>query len=651
MPAIASAGIALLASLAQGILDTAPSLLETGMQLIMALASTILQMAPSILETGLQLLMALAEGLTSSIPILVNSAIEIIFGLISFISANLPMILQSALSIITTLTQGLISNIPLIINGAIQIIIGLVNFLISNLPLILETAVQIVVTLALGLVQAIPELLAAIPQLISAIVDTILNTNWLEVGWNIVKGIGKGLLNGIKSLFGCGDDAAEEVVAGLEGGLEEGIPTVSSAATNMSDSVVSNMQPDLTVVQGYGVEAGNSLATGINDATGFPVGAAANTALSTANAFEPVTDTAAYGSMAGANLASGIDVSSALPITSAENLAANTTNSLTGITDTTALGSGLSTNLAAGIDSGSGEAIAAAAGLTNQVKEAANADVVVNVSANADGLQSFNSAIAATVAEASTSLQALPTRAKEIWNQVCAAFDSGVAKAGSTMQSLNTMAPRCLIQFNAAFAAGMSTVNATTAIGMDRVVSTIGSVSLYSAGQYLMVGLNNGMLSMVGTLMATARNIANNISNTINKSLDIHSPSKVTTKSGKFTAEGLIVGMEQQLPAITRTAEDMSEAIIRPIAQGESKDSTSAYDGLDISQPVTNSTASYSNSTSSQTIEKKYYIDKIIGEVTVTDEADEDRLVEKILAALAEDIEETADNMGEEDED
>ena len=651
LPAIAAAGITLLSSLAQGILDTVPVLLETGMQLIMALADTILQMAPSILATGLQLIMALADGLVQSIPTLIDSAVQIVMGLISFISANLPMILQAALSIITTLVQGLISNIPLIINGAIQILVGLVNFIISNLPLILQTAVQIIVTLALGLIQAIPELLSAIPQLIAAIVDTILNTNWLDVGWQIIKGIGSGLLNGIKSLFGCGDEAAEDVIAGLESGIDEGIPTVSAAATNMSDSVTTSMQPDLALVQGYGTEAGNSLAAGINSSTAQTVNAASNSALTTAGAFSPVINTSEYGSLAGANLANGIDAAAGLPVASAENLALNTTNSLNGITDTTALGTGLSTNLATGINSGSGEAIAAAAGLTNQVQQAANADVIVNVSANADGLQSFNTAITAAVTEATNGLKTLPTSAKETWNQVSAAFEAGTSKASKSMQLFKTMAVQCLVQLNLACAAGMIPVNATVVAGMDQVVSTIGGVSLYGSGRYLMMGLNNGMLSMRGSLMAAARSIAESISGTINKSLDIHSPSRVTTKSGRFAAKGVIVGMKQEMPAAIRTAEDFSEAIARPLELEEHNSTQQNYEGLEIAQPVSNSTANYTSSTSSQTTVKKYYIDKIIGEVTVTGEGDEDRLVEKILAALADDIDETADNMGEGDED
>lgn len=219
------------------------------------------------------------------------------------------------------------------------------------------------------------------------------------------------------------------------------------------------------------------------------------------------------------------------------------------------------------------------------------------------------------------------------------------------MQLFKTTAAQCLAQLNLALAAGMIPVNATVAAGMDQVVNTIGGVSLYGSGRYLMMGLNNGMLSMRGNLVATARSIAENISSTINKSLDIHSPSRVTTKSGKFAAEGVIIGMRQQIPAATRTAEDLSEAIVRPLESGERNDIQQTYEELEIAQPVSNSTANYTNSTSSQKIIKKYYIDKIIGEVTVTGEGDEDRLVEKVLAALADDIDETADNMGEGDED
>lgn len=652
LPMIIQAGITLLESLAQGIMDMLPTILQMGIQLIMALAQGILQMLPTILSTGLQLIMSLAQGLIGSIPTLVNSAVQIVLGLVSFILSNLPMLLEAALSIILALVQGLVSNIPIIIDGAIQILLGLVNFILSNLPLIIQTAIEVVFALAAGLIQAIPELLAAIPQLISAIIDTIMNTDWLEVGWNIVKGIGGGLLNGIKSLFGCGDEAAEDVINGLESGLTDGVPTVNTAATNVSDGMVTNMQPNLGTVSGYGTEANNALASGITGSSGLPTGAAANAATNTSLAFAPVTNTSEYGNMAGMNLASGIDRSSGVPVASAQNLALNTTQSLTGVSDTTALGSGLSMNLASGIDAGSGAAITAATSMSDQVKNAANTDVMVNISANADGLQTFTDAINTIVLGATTSLQQLPTSATETWGQVSTAFNNGVQSAGAALQSLDAAIKQTISQMKLSFAIGMSVAIITVASGMGSIVATVGSVSLYGTGQNIMQGLNNGMLSMRGELQATARSIASGISNTINSSLDIHSPSRVTTQSGKFAAEGLVVGMKQQIPQVTSTAETLSDAIVQPMEYSVNEDSNKpSYEGLDIAQPVSGNSDTYNNSSNSHKVEKKYYIDKIIGEVTITGEGDEDRLVQKFLAALADDIDETADNMGEEDYD
>lgn len=74
------------------------------------------------------------------------------------------------------------------------------------------------------------------------------------------------------------------------------------------------------------------------------------------------------------------------------------------------------------------------------------------------------------------------------------------------------------------------------------------------------------------------------------------------------------------------------------------------YSGLDIAQPINNSNTSNSYSSSAESkVEKRYFIENIIEHVEITGEGDEDRLVQKILNALADDIEDTPDNMGEED--
>ena len=68
-----------------------------------------------------------------------------------------------------------------------------------------------------------------------------------------------------------------------------------------------------------------------------------------------------------------------------------------------------------------------------------------------------------------------------------------------------------------------------------KIQQEIDNTDLYSSGQNIMQGLNNGMLSMEGTLNATAGRIGTGISPKLKPFLDIHSPSKVTEETGKFT--------------------------------------------------------------------------------------------------------------------
>lgn len=117
----------------------------------------------------------------------------------------------------------------------------------------------------------------------------------------------------------------------------------------------------------------------------------------------------------------------------------------------------------------------------------------------------------------------------------------------------------------------------------------------------------------------------------------------MTVTMSANTPEVIIPTMEPyQLP--------VSEEPKKPAKPQDSSGGGDEYSDLDIAQPVNNSNTSNSYSSSAESkIVKKYYIDKIIEHVEITGEGDEDRLVQKVLAALADDIEETADNMGEED--
>ena len=91
------------------------------------------------------------------------------------------------------------------------------------------------------------------------------------------------------------------------------------------------------------------------------------------------------------------------------------------------------------------------------------------------------------------------------------------------------------------------------------------SVSWYSSGVFLGMGLANGILSMSGYVMLVAENLAQRASSTIKRALDIRSPSRVTYAFGEFFSEGFINGISslvgQAVKTSTTLAEKTSDAI------------------------------------------------------------------------------------------
>ena len=99
-----------------------------------------------------------------------------------------------------------------------------------------------------------------------------------------------------------------------------------------------------------------------------------------------------------------------------------------------------------------------------------------------------------------------------------------------------------------------------------KIQQEIDNTDLYSSGQNIMQGLNNGMLSMEGTLNATAGRIGTGISQSLNRSLDIHSPSKVTEETGEFTGLGLVKGLEGTKGKVQEESRKIGEETGRDIS-------------------------------------------------------------------------------------
>ena len=92
------------------------------------------------------------------------------------------------------------------------------------------------------------------------------------------------------------------------------------------------------------------------------------------------------------------------------------------------------------------------------------------------------------------------------------------------------------------------------------------SVSWYSSGAYLGQGLANGISSMSGYVMSVASSLAQRASSAIRKSLDIHSPSRVTYAFGEYFSEGFINGISSLVGQAVKTSTTLAEKTVDAIS-------------------------------------------------------------------------------------
>lgn len=455
----------------------APQLVQAGISVINSLVSGLVQNREQISTSVVSGITTLLTGIIQMAPQLLSAGLLMLSSFLSGMDQQMPNILSAGLIAIQNLCSGLIQNAPAIIQSGINLVLQLMNGLIAAAPTILMTGIQLVIMLAQGLIAAIPDLISMIPQIVSAIITTLMSVDWLKLGLDIIKGVGDGLVKGIKGLFSKGKDAGKEVGDGITAGLNESTAEITTAANDSSQAATEAIEPNTVKLSDYGVQMTDSFAGGITSGSSAVSTAAAYTSNAALTGFETSLDTTQFGAIAVDNMAQGIQANTSM-VTSA------------------------------------------AAELGNQATEAVQLD----------GL----------------------TEVPEVFNH---SFAEANIAVGTNLSEMG-------VKIDAAFKDMLGNVNDFAGAFRD----IIASIKLYSTGVNIMDGLKRGMKSMEGSLMATAKGIASGISGTINSTLDIHSPSRVTEESGKFTGLGLVKGLQGTSKEVRNTAKDVSDTTARTLS-------------------------------------------------------------------------------------
>lgn len=205
--------------------------------------SMILEKLPEMVDAGMQLLGALGKGLLENLPVITDAAIEIITMLVEGLAQALPQLAEGAAQIITQLASGIGEALPELIPTAVEAVLKFIEGLTSPGAIggLLEGAAKLINGLIEGIVAAVPILIAYAPQIIANLVMALILEipKLLEVGVNLIMGLGKGLIQGVLAL----PKFIAEVVTAIIDGFKSlfGIHSPSTIFAEMGTNLIEGL--------------------------------------------------------------------------------------------------------------------------------------------------------------------------------------------------------------------------------------------------------------------------------------------------------------------------------------------------------------------------------------------------------------------------
>ena len=223
-----------------------------------------------VVDTAGTVLSEALPAILDAAPSFIESATSLVSSFLSAVQEMGPQITDGAIAVIMTLAQGFVSMIPEIISTAGTLIAGLISGIADHFPEIISTAGTLIKNMASGLIDAIPNIILAIGDLIGALIKAIFETDWIQVGkdiinglingigamagalWEAAKNIARSALDAIKGFFGIAspskvmrDQVGKQLDAGLAAGMEENADEAADSARNVSRRVLGEFSADV----------------------------------------------------------------------------------------------------------------------------------------------------------------------------------------------------------------------------------------------------------------------------------------------------------------------------------------------------------------------------------------------------------------------
>lgn len=286
-PSLIQAGLDLILSLCDGFTSALPTLITAATEIIttfvtmltnpeflvgivsaaagmlMALADGLVAALPTLIAAAPVIIQNLVTAITESLPLIIECALMLIQTLTTALIDNLPLLTESALSMVETLATGLLDNLPLVVETAVSLLETLIQTLIDNLPLVVETAITVALALVEGLLSCAPDLISAAFDLAKSLLDTIMETDWLALGSDILDLVVEGLNSMVNTLISSALEIGSalwdkisnidwwslgsDIISGIASGVSGAIGLLADAAASVARNALNTIKSVLGI--------------------------------------------------------------------------------------------------------------------------------------------------------------------------------------------------------------------------------------------------------------------------------------------------------------------------------------------------------------------------------------------------------------------
>ena len=231
----------------RGSLDIAAGeILGTDGNIVGSFMDAIFSGFPDILETGGDMVGQLVDGIASCLPDLVKSGLDLFVEFTGKLISLLPGILDTGEEMLLSLVDGMRQCYPDILRAAGSAVSELLSGILVELPTILDAGFDLIVNLIQGIGEALPDVIEAAQDVCAELWETIKETDWLQLGMDIIDG----LINGIGGMASALWDAAVNIANACLNAIKKALG-IASPSKVMRDKIGKWIPPGVAV----GIEA------------------------------------------------------------------------------------------------------------------------------------------------------------------------------------------------------------------------------------------------------------------------------------------------------------------------------------------------------------------------------------------------------------